>query len=143
MGQCYHSIVVDAPVDKVWAAVRNFHDMSWAAGVIESVEVVGDKGPTEVGAKRILNGAFHETLLSLDDDAGILHYSIDDGPGPLDKGSLKSYRGCANVYPVTATSQTFVIWTSEFEARDGDAVGELCDPVYRALLVALAAHFAR
>jgi hypothetical protein len=132
MGQCYHSIVVDAPVSEVWATIRNFHDLSWAAGVIDDVEIVGDKGPTEVGAQRILNGAFHETLLDLD----------DDGPGPLANDAVKSYRGCANVYPITATDQTFVIWTSEYEAKDGTAVGELCDPVYHALLAALATHFA-
>ena len=40
---CYNSIVVNAPVDKVWAAMRDFHDMSWASGVIEKVDPVGDR----------------------------------------------------------------------------------------------------
>ena len=31
---CYNSCVVSAPVDRVWTALRDFHDMSWAPQVI-------------------------------------------------------------------------------------------------------------
>ena len=37
----------------------------------------------KLSAKRVLNGAFHETLLALDDDARVIRYSIDDGPEAL------------------------------------------------------------
>lgn len=55
MGKTYQSIVIDRPVDEVWATVRDFHDLSWAPGVVESLEVVGDKVGDQVGAKRLLN----------------------------------------------------------------------------------------
>ena len=58
MGQCYNSTIVNAPVDEVWTALKNFHDMSWAPNVITSLEVMGDKGAGEIGARRKLNGAF-------------------------------------------------------------------------------------
>jgi hypothetical protein len=142
MGKCYQSIIADAPVDTVWNAIRDFHNMSWAAGVIETVEPVGDKGRHEVGAKRVLNGLFHETLVSLDDASRTMKYSIDDGPGPLASEVLVSYQGWAQLFPVTATNQTFVLWSSEYNAADEAAVGEVCDPVYHALLPTLAAHYA-
>lgn len=142
MGQCYNSIVVDAPASEVWSALRNFHDLSWAAGVIESLDVVGDKGAFEAGARRLLNGVFAETLIDLDDESKTIRYSIDDGPGPMATTEVASYEGRAQVFPITTTDQSFVLWTSEYKANDEAAVGELCNPIYHALLAALAAHFA-
>jgi hypothetical protein len=51
MGQTYQSTVINASADKVWNAIKNFHDLSWAPNVIEKVEVVGDAGGGDVGAK--------------------------------------------------------------------------------------------
>lgn len=128
MGQCYNSIVVDAPASEVWNALRNFHDLSWAAGVIESLDVVGDKGAFEAGARRLLNGVFAETLIDLDDESKTIRYSINDGPGPMATAEVASYEGRAQVFPITATDQSFVLWTSEYKANDEPAVGELCKP---------------
>ena len=72
---CYHSVTVNAPVDQVWDTLRKFHDFSWCPDVITQLEVVGDSGGTEPGAKRILNGVFHETLLTLDDEERTFSYS--------------------------------------------------------------------
>ena len=82
MPQCYQSIVIAAPVEQVWDTIRNFHDFSWAAGVIDSCEAVGEIGGCEIGAKRVLNGAFHETLLECNEALHRIRYSIDDGPSP-------------------------------------------------------------
>ena len=71
---CYNSTIVDASADQVWSAIRNFNDMDWADGIVESVESVNGKGGTEVGAKRRLNGAIDETLVSFDDDAKAFSY---------------------------------------------------------------------
>jgi len=68
MGQTYQSIVINAPAEKVWTAIRNFHDLSWAPNVITRVEVVGSQKGDEVGAGRVLNDAFRETLRELKDD---------------------------------------------------------------------------
>ena len=80
---CYNSTVVPANVDDVWEALRSFHDLGWASGVITQLDVVGDVADGQVGAQRILNDAFHETLRSLDDANREFTYSIDDGPGPV------------------------------------------------------------
>ena len=141
MGQCYNSIVVPASADEVWAKLRNFHDYSWSANVITKVDVIGDKGPTEIGARRKLNDAFEETLVDLNDDDRSLRYTIDNGPPPVDADSVETYVGAAKVFPVTATGQSFVLWTSDYTTKDDAAVGEFCNPIYQALLNDLATHF--
>ena len=140
MGRCYHSIAVNAPIEKVWATIRDFHDLSWAKGVVEKVEAVGSIKGNQVGAQRILNGVFHETLLVLNDDKHVIQYSIDDGPGPVAKDAVKNYVGSVRLCPITADNSTFVEWTSQYDAADDDAVGAFCNPIYQALLKALQAH---
>ena len=130
---CLNSAVINAPVDKVWAALRDFHNLSWCPNVVKNVERVGNIPGTQIGAKRVLNGAFHETLLALDDQGHIIRYSIDDGPGAVAKSNVQGYTGEVRLFPVTENNSTFVLWTSSWETSGG-GVGEFCDPVYQALL---------
>ncbi len=141
MGHCSNSTVVNAPLDQVWAALRDFHDLSWAPNVFTSVENVGTNGPTESGARRRLNGAILETLLEVDDDQHVLRYRIDDGPPPLASGAMRSYQGVVRAFPVTDSQRTFVLWTSEYETENDGAVHAFCDPIYQAILKDLARHF--
>ena len=143
MGKCYNSTTVDAPCDEVWAAVSNFHDLSWAPDVINSVEVVGIRKADQIGAQRVLNGVFHETLLSLDNLHRTLAYSIDDGPDAVARDAVKNYVGRIHVSPITAYNGTFVEWESTYDSANTDAVGELCNPIYQALLAALRGHFSK
>lgn len=137
MGNCYNSIVVDQPVEKVWDAVKDFHNASWATGVVENLEVVGEAKGNQLGAKRILNGAFHEELIGLNDRERLVQYTITEGPGPLAKGEYGSYVGTLRLFSITASGQTFVEWGSKYEGGNDSAIGELCNPVYQALLGAL------
>lgn len=137
---CYNSAITPAPVDQVWPKLRDFHDMSWASGVIETCEKGNDLPGTQIGAKRILNNAFYETLQALDDHERMVRYSIDDGPEAVSKDNVSGYIGEVRVYPVTDSNQTFVLWTSSWE-DSGGGVAEFCDPIYKALLDALKKHF--
>jgi len=137
---CVNSIVVPAPADQVWAALRDFHDLSWGEPVVTGVERVGEEGPHEVGARRVINGVFHETLRSFDDEGRKLSYSIEQGPPPIG-GEVTGYEGCVRVFPVTATGETFVLWTSSWTGPTEEAAA-LCNPIYQALLNALREHFA-
>ena len=141
MGQCYNSIVINAPVEKVWDTLKNFHDLSWAPDVFSKVDKRGNKGATEVGAQRTLDDAIFETLTEFDEENRSYRYRIDDGPGPLASGLVESYVGLVDVFPVTTTGQTFVLWRSQYTTKDDNSVSEFCDPVYKALLAALAKHF--
>ncbi|MGB0911698.1 MAG: SRPBCC family protein [Nitrospirales bacterium] len=143
MGKCYNSVVVNAPCEQVWETLRQFHDLSWAVGVVTSVDKVGELEGDQVGAKRIFNGIFHETLVSLDENERTFIYSIDDGPGPVVKGAVSNYLGAARVLPITENNTTFVEWQSTYDSPDAAAVGELCNPIYQALLNALKKHFSR
>ena len=141
MGKCFHTTTVKADIDEVWSALSNFHDLGWAAGVIESVENIGDKGPSQVGSRRKLNGAISETLQSIDPTSHSLSYSIDDGPGPLSGDVVASYTGAIRLIPLTTGGGTFVQWTSEYQAKDEAAIGEFCNPIYAALMNKLRDHF--
>jgi hypothetical protein len=85
---CNNSIVINSSADKVWDMLKKFHDFSWSKNVITKVDKVGDKAGHEVGAKRVLNDAFHETLLSLDEAGMCFTYSIDDGPASVSKDNM-------------------------------------------------------
>ncbi len=137
---CYNSIVVPAPVDEVWPRLRDFHDLSAFPNVVQKVDKVGDAGGTQIGARRVLNDAFQETLLALDDQARVLRYSIDDGPEATSKDNVQGYIGQVQVFPVTSNDTTFVIWTSSWESSGG-GVAEFCNPIYQALLGDLQATF--
>ena len=134
------SIVVDAPIAEVWAKISNFHDLSWAPNVITKVEKVGSVDGREVGAKRILNDAFHETLVEIVDNGYMVKYSIDDGPSPVSKGEVSNYFGVVKLSPVTEGDGTLVEWSSSWESDVEDAV-EFCHGIYVALLGGLAESF--
>lgn len=133
MGKTYQSVVINAPAERVWTTIRNFHDLSWAPNVVTRVDVVGDQKADEVGAQRVLNEAFQETLRELRDDDRSFAYSIDDGPSPVSKGDISNYVGRVQVRPVTEGDGTFVEWSSTWERND-QAASEFCHGIYVALL---------
>jgi len=139
MPTCYQSIIVSAPIEKVWDKVRNFHDMSWADQVITQCDAVGNVSATELGAKRILNNAFHETLLECNDNEYRVRYSIDDGPSPVSVEEVQNYIGQIQLKPVTLSNETFVEWSSTWESSSEEA-REFCHQIYVALLQSLAQH---
>lgn len=141
MGACYNSTVVDASLEDVWEVIRDFHNVEWAEGVVKDIEVVGEASGDQVGAQRILNGVFHETLLGMSEIDMSIQYSIDDGPGPIAEDLVDNYIGSIQLSPVTDTDCTFVEWSCNYESDDDETVGEFCNPIYQALLGALKKHF--
>lgn len=137
MPQCYQSIVVDAPIEKTWNILKDFHNMSWADNVIQSCQSVGTQSGTEIGAKRILNGTFHETLLECNAIDYRIRYSIDNGPSPVSPDEVKKYIGQIQLRPVTLGKTTFVEWSSSWESTSDEA-RDFCHQIYIALLKALA-----
>jgi hypothetical protein len=140
MGKCVHSAVINAPIDQVWRALRNFHDMSWTAA-IESLEVIGDAKGDQVGAKRLLNGAIHETLVALNDVDHVFRYQITDGPSPISKDDLAFYYGTVTVLPVTDQNASYVSWITHFESKNDAGAQAFCDPFYITFLAHLKEHF--
>ncbi len=131
MGKTHQSTTIDAPVKTVWQAIRNFHDMSWAPNVIQKLEVMGGKKSDEPGTVRVLNDAFRETLIEVNDADRTFSYSIDEGPSPLSSKEIDNYVGRVQVRP--EGDSTLVEWSSAWERND-EPVHDFCHPMYVALL---------
>jgi hypothetical protein len=137
MPQCYQSIIINAPIGRVWDTVKNFHDFSWAVGVIDRCEAVGLFRGCEIGAQRILNGVFHETLLEYDPSVHRIRYSLDDGPSPVSSLEVRNYVSLLELHPISPNDATFAEWRSSWEAQS-EAAHDFCDLIYATLLRALA-----
>lgn len=135
MGKCYQKIEIEAPIKKVWDTVSDFHDLSWAPDVVSSVDKLGDKPGDEVGAGRILNGVFHETLTVLDHVNHTFSYSIDDGPGPVASDAVSDYVGTVKL--TESAGGCLVEWSSAFQSKNENEVADFCNSIYVALLNSL------
>ena len=127
------SIVINASANLIWKKLDNFHDMSWASKVLTSCEKAGETDGHEEGARRVLNGAFHETLTKVDPGYYRLEYSIDDGPSPVSKEEVSNYTGVIQLSPAPDGEGTLVEWSSSWNSKSEDAV-EFCHGIYVALL---------
>ncbi len=141
MGHCYNTIALDVPIEQVWAKIKDFHDLSWGEPVITRVDVLGEVSGDQVGARRLLNEVFYETLLSIEPEHFTFSYRIDDGPGPVAKDAINNYIGKVSLRPITDTGGTFVEWVSTYETDDEAAVAEFCNPIYAAVLAELKNRF--
>lgn len=133
MGSTYQSIVIDLSPQRVWDAIRDFHDMSWTPNVITSLETVGDRKGDEIGARRVLNGVFHETLRELDDAGHTFSYSIDEAPSPICSTEISDYVGRVAVKASPDGAGSMVEWSSSWQNND-EAGYEFLHPIYMALL---------
>ncbi len=140
MGKTYQTAVINVPVDQVWNKIKDFHNMSWASGVVEKCEVVGDLKGNQIGARRILNDAFHETLVAFSELDKSFKYSIDDGPAPVSKNDVKDYIGAVRLISVTENDTCLIEWSSSWESPTEDAC-DFCHNIYVALLDALKKSF--
>jgi hypothetical protein len=126
------SIVVNQSVQTVWDAIKDFHDMSWSANVITKCDPVGDKPGNEPGAQRVLNDAFHETLIEVSGDNHLIRHSIDNGPPPVSPDDVSN-----DVGEIRLTSEgdntTLVVWPSSWDSTSEDAAA-FCQGIYVALL---------
>jgi hypothetical protein len=122
IGKCYNPFTVDAPCEQVWAAISDFHDLSWAPQVITDVTAVGERRADQLGAQRILDGVFYETLVTHDPLNKTLTYRIEDGPSPVAKHVVRNYIGMVRVLPITASNQSFVEWESTYDSADDGSV---------------------
>ena len=138
------SAVIDAPIDRVWAVLRDFnsHDR-WHPAVVRSW-MENDVGGDVVGGVRrfsLTDGAeLREQLLRHSDREYTFTYCILDSPLPL-----LDYVATVRLRPVTDGNQTFWDWRSQFRAPDDRAadlqnrVGEqVCEAGFTGLRTFLA-----
>ena len=109
----FRSMIIEAPIAQVWAAVRAFDGVAaWNPGVERAVLENG--AATATGTVRSLetgDGAvFRETLLAHSDAEHSYTYDILEAPLPVRK-----YVSTHRFVEITHSRQTLGIWESRFD----------------------------
>jgi NADPH:quinone reductase-like Zn-dependent oxidoreductase/uncharacterized protein YndB with AHSA1/START domain len=114
------SAVIDAPIDRVWAVLRDFNSHDRWHPAVASSRMESDLDGDVVGGMRrfsLTDGAEHrEQLLRHSDRDHTFTYCILDSPLPL-----FDYVATVRLKPVTDGNQTFWDWRSQFHAPDNRA----------------------
>ena len=126
MPSVYYSAVLPAPIETVWAAIRDFKALpDWHPAFCNST-IEDGRSSDAVGCVRSFHlkdgGHLREKLLALSDRNHTCTYAILESPLPL-----------------TGSNQTFAEWTSDFNAKPEDEAGvkDLVRSVYQSGLDAL------
>jgi hypothetical protein len=114
----FRSVILDAPITEVWAAVRAFDGVAdWNPGVASARMESGS--PTGIGSVRhldIVDGTvFRETLLSHSDLEHVYSYDIVEGPLPC-----SNYVSTHRFIPITDGNKTLGIWEGRFDCAPED-----------------------
>jgi len=109
------SIVIDATVDNVWAAAKNFDSLNvWHPAVAKDEIVVGKND--QVGAVRLLTlkdgGTIKEKLLGFSDREHRFRYSIVEGVLPV------SHYTSTFLVRSAGPGRSAVTWSGSFERKD-------------------------
>lgn len=112
------SRVLAAPIDRVWAVIRDFSGMAqWHPALTDMA--MEDGAPSDkVSAVRTFrfNGSpVRQRLVALDDARRSFAYRILSSDMPL-----RDYHSEVRLWPVTETNHTFAVWTGDWNATPED-----------------------
>lgn len=116
----FRSMIIDAEIDRVWAAVRNFDGVAhWNPGVeLATLETGTSTATGSIRSLQIADGTvFRETLLVHSDAEWFYTYDILESPLPV-TGYVSTHR----FLPITHTHQTLGIWESRFVCAPDEAI---------------------
>lgn len=141
MPRIYVSSAVEAPIETVWAYVRDFNSLpKWFPGVIDSYIETG-KPSDQVGCVRnfgLEDGArMREQLLAFSDPEHSFTYKMIDGPLPV-----QNYVASVRLLPVTEGNHTFAEYEVTFDcapAQEDQLMASL-NNIYRAAFEHLVNH---
>jgi len=112
------STVIDAPVDRVWAVLRDFNSHDRWHDVVAESRIEGDERSDQVGCVRsfTLNDGnrIREQLIALSDSEHKSTYCIVEATVPLQR-----YVATVTLKPVTDGDRTFWHWESTFATPPG------------------------
>lgn len=136
------STVIDAPIERVWAVLRDFNSHDRWHPAIEASHIEGDQRPDQVGCVRnfMLKDGNHirEQLLTLSDRDHRSTYCIVEASVPLQR-----YVATVTLKPVTDGQRTFWHWESTFSTppgREAELRDMVSKGVYEAGFDALRRH---
>ena len=133
------STVIDAPIERVWAVLRDFNGHeSWHPAVAES-RIENQNPADKIGAVRNFRledgGVLREQLLALSDREHSFSYCLLDTPIPL-----FNYVAHVALKPVTDGNRTFWQWRSRCttpEGREEELQRVVGEDIYRQGLAAI------
>jgi NADPH:quinone reductase len=112
------STVIDAPIERVWAVIRDFNSHDQWHDVVAQSRIEAGERSDQVGCVRnfTLKDGNHirEQLLTLDDKLFKSTYCIVDATVPLQR-----YVATVTLKPVTDGNRTFWHWESSFATPPG------------------------
>jgi NADPH:quinone reductase len=139
------STVIDAPIARVWAVLRDFNSHDQWHGVVDGSHIESNERSDQVGCVRsfTLKDGNHirEQLLSLSDTEHISRYAIVEATVPLQR-----YVATVTLKPVTDGHRTFWHWESTFDTppgRERELRDMVAQGVYEAGFVHLRRHLAQ
>lgn len=138
------SSVIDAPIEKVWARIRDFNGLpSWHPRMVTS-QIEDGQPADEIGCIRnfqVATGAtIREKLLAFSDADHSVSYSIIETPQPI-----SNHKATLVLKKVTDGNRTFAEWTATFDApaEEAEKVAEgMGANVFQGGFNALKSHFA-
>lgn len=119
MSQALASAVIDAPVEAVWAIVRDFSALpGWVPG-LGPCRIEGGLDPDVVGCVRAFalgdGTPVSERLTMLDDSRYTFAYTFVTPAFPVE-----DYHATFQLIPVTSGGRTFAHWSARFDEAPGD-----------------------
>jgi hypothetical protein len=145
MTRIYVSDVIDAPIEKVWALIRDFNGMPKWHPFISDSHIENGLPSDAVGCVRNFNlangGHLREQLLSLSDRNHECIYCILESPLPV-TGYVAGYR----LLPITEGNRSFIDWWAEFEIAPADEeriVDQVKNGTFRRAFQAIAEYLAK
>ena len=140
MAKVYRSAVIRAPVETVWAVVRDFNALPRWHPAIATSDIEAGSAADRVGCVRSFTrksdgGLLREQLLALSDTEHALTYNILVSPMPV-----ANYVAGIRLIPITKGNVTFAEWWAEFDVTQGpeaDTVADIGDNVFVAGFAAL------
>jgi NADPH:quinone reductase len=112
------STVIDAPIERVWAVLRDFNSHDQWHDVVDQSRIEAQERSDQVGCIRSFTlkdgNRIREQLLTLDDKHYKSTYCIVDASVPLQR-----YVATITLKPVTDGQRTFWHWESSFSTPPG------------------------
>ncbi|MBC7483837.1 MAG: SRPBCC family protein [Rhizobacter sp.] len=112
------STIIDAPIERVWAVLRDFNSHDQWHDVVDASRIEGGESGTQVGCVRsftLKDGhRIREQLLTLSDREHKSTYCIVEASVPLQR-----YVASVTLKPVTDGDRTFWHWESTFATPPG------------------------
>ena len=141
MARAYASRIIDAPVETVWDAVRDFNALPAWNPAVSASEIEDGLDPDAVGCVRSFrlgDQNIRERLLMLDDTRYRFAYNFERPAFPVG-----NYLADFELIPVTDGDRTFTQWSATFDEAPDDAgryVAIISRDVFAGGLHSLARH---